>query len=265
MAAGGASTAPATITGVENVIFNNSSLSTAPTIAADNIIGANITINNTANALVAPTTSATTGLGTNTTLNLGTNITGASTVGVGNSASGVTINAGASELTVNMGTGVSGLTINGGTSTTMSVNMDSANAGASTGTNLNSNTTINTGTGVGNIDIANNSATGTKITTGYTGTAAHTINITDVGPDTSLTIGRTGTTTTPTVVNADMKQLLINLQYSPGVVTLETVHLDVGGGAGNRLNRRFIQMVRQPPIIWMELLIFQQQLFFITK
>ncbi len=228
---GATAAAPSTVTGIENIVYNYGSIVTAndSTINLNNIIGAHATINHTGNALVAPGSTTVNGVGPNMTVTMGTNVADASVVAIANSASGVTLNAGASELTVNMGTGVAGLTINGGTSGAMTVNMDQGNAGASAGANINSNTTITTGTGLGAITVANNSATGTNITTGYTGadTGGQTISITDISTSAvTLTVGKTGTAASATTVNLDAAGTTSTTDAAvisaPGIITLET-------------------------------------------
>ena len=69
------------------------------------------------------------------------------------------LNMGASAGTIATAASVDGLTINGGTGGELDVTLGATNK----------NVTVNSGTGTGAVTIVNNSATGTSVTTGYTG------------------------------------------------------------------------------------------------
>jgi hypothetical protein len=169
MAAGGAVGPAATVTGIENLIFNNTSISTAAAVDASNVIGAHITVNSIANTLVAMDSATITNVGTNSSVTLGTNIDGSdgntSTVETANSAANVTVNTGAAIASVDLGTAAAGTTINGGAGTgALTVRMDWANLGASAGANINTITTVNSAT-TGGVSVLYNSGSGTTITT----------------------------------------------------------------------------------------------------
>ena len=216
----GASTAPTVVTGVENVVYNNTSLTAASNVDVANILGANITVNHTANALVAPTTSQVSNVSSGSTLTMGTSITGTSTITVKTGSTGVTINAGASELTVGSSGGngnLDGVTVNGGTSTTMTVNLQTTDK----------NITVNGGSGAGTQTVDFEQATGVSFTSGA---ASTTVVGTDMLTGT-ITVGRTGTTATPTVVNIDGSEKAGTTDAATlsaaGVITLDA------RGAGN--------------------------------
>jgi Ca2+-binding RTX toxin-like protein len=174
---------------VENIIYNNSSMSAASTIDVNNIIGANITVNHTANALVAPDDSTISNVGTNNTVNIGTGIDDDVIVGVSASASGVTVNMGASGTNagantpqVNTGASVTGLTVNGGTSGALDVTLGATNTGA----------TINAGSTAGTFIVDNTSATGSTITSGALNAV---VQVGNIATSTSITVGLAGAAT----------------------------------------------------------------------
>ena len=107
------SVAPASITGIENIVFNVSSFS-AQTIEAANIIGGTITVNNT--QLGGGTAADVDDVAATTNVTLGTGVTTASTIDVVTGYTG-TINAGtAAELLITFAAGadqVSNVTVNG--------------------------------------------------------------------------------------------------------------------------------------------------------
>ncbi len=195
---GATANAPSTITGIENIVYNYGSIvSTADsTIELANIIGANVTVNHTGNALVNPNGTDIDDIGTNMTVTLGTGLDSTTAadgdLAVAASATNVTLNMGASAGTIATGASVDGLTINGGTGGALSVTLGATNK----------NVSINSGTALGAVTIDNTSATGTSITTGYTGadTGGQTITVTNIATAASLTVGKTGTATSATTV-----------------------------------------------------------------
>jgi hypothetical protein len=230
MAAGGAVGPAATVTGIENLIFNNTSISTAAAVDASNVIGAHITVNSIANTLVAMDSATITNVGTNSSVTLGTNIDGSdgntSTVETANSAANVTVNTGAAIASVDLGTKAAGTTINGGAgSSALTVRMDWANA-ASAAADLNTNTTVNAAT-TGAITVSNNGATGTTITTTGTGTAAQTVSVTNVS-NTSITVAKVGTAASATTIGVDGITLGAATNAATisaaGAITLETIN-----------------------------------------
>jgi hypothetical protein len=211
MAGNAMATAPATVTGIENINYNYGSNVTAneTNINLGNIIGANVTVNHTGNALVAPNAAEIINIGPNMTVTLGTNIdtttidatnpsTGPfggteSAMHVAASATNVTLNAGASALYVVTDASVDGLTINGGTGGAMTVAMGATSK----------NVSVNSGSGSGAVTVDLNSASTSSVTTAYTGTVAQTVAVNNIATAASVTVAKTGTAASATTINLD--------------------------------------------------------------
>ena len=219
---GATANAPSTITGIENIIYNYGSIVEAndSTIELANIIGANVTVNHTGNDLVNPNGTDIDDIGTNMTINLGTGLdsttAGDGDLAVAASATNVTLNMGASAGTIATGASVDGLTINGGTGGAMTVTLGATNK----------NVTINTGTANGAVTIDNTSATGTNVTTGYTGaaTAGQTITLNNIATAATLTVGKPGTAASATNITLDGTAATTDTATvsAPGIITFET-------------------------------------------
>ncbi len=232
MAGNAMATAPATVTGIENIVYNYASNVAAneTNINLGNIIGANVTVNHTGNALVAPNASEIINIGPNMTVSLGTNIDTAtidatdptagpfggteSAMHVAASATNVTLNAGASALYVVTGASVDGLTVNGGTGGALTV------AAGATSKNI----TVNSGTGAGAVTVDLNSASTSAVNTGYTGTTAQTITVNNIATAATVTVGKTGTATSATNVTLDGTAAATDTATvsAPGIITFET-------------------------------------------
>ncbi len=212
-------TAPSTITGIENVIYNYTGITAgATTIDAANIIGANITVNHTGNAAVVDNGSTVNNIGANNTVTFGTSVTGQATAAVAASATGVTINGGsggttAGDFQVNTGASVDGLTIAGGAAGAVDVNLGATNK----------NVTITGGSTAGTMNVDVNSATGVAMTTGAADTA---LSVTNIASSTSITYSKAGTTTSKGSISIDGTAATTDTASitAAGVMTLETIN-----------------------------------------
>ena len=218
----GTAIAPATVTGIENVVYNNTGFA-ASNVDVANIIGANITVNNSANAQVANNTSTVSNLSTNSSLTLGTNITAGSTLSTAAGAVGATVNAGASEITLTSGGSNENLTVNGGTSTTMDVTLQSTDKG--------SNITGGSGAGVQTVDFGN----ATTATNTFTSGAAATNTVgQNMVTGTIISGNTTGTATTKTTIDIDGNGATGDAATVKGAghITLDS---NVGNDAANQI------------------------------